>query len=357
MLSSSKLDLSIILSYLLAGSLSLAMLFSISPDRLPQQALLLGIGLVLVIYLGAQDHAVYVALAPYLYLATLILLGSTYFFGESVRGSLRWIPLGSFQLQTSELVKPFLALFFAHYFTLNPVRDLRSLFASLLYFLPPFLLVFFQPDLGTSLVLASIYLSMLFVSGLPRIFLFVGSSLLVGLALLSPYFLAPYQLARLESFIDPSRDPLGSGYNVIQSTIAVGSGGFWGKGLGHGTQSHLKFLPERHTDFMFASLAEELGFLGLLSTLVIFYVLFARLLGVAQKNPGAGRLVLSGLACYLMFQAFINIGMNLGIAPVTGVTLPLISYGGSSILGVAISLGIASSFTRNSSVASPLEIR
>jgi len=206
------------------------------------------------------------------------------------------------------------------------------------------------------MVILSISAFELTLSSLPGKF---WTSLLLFLALtiyIVPHFLAPYQLERLESFANPGRDPLGAGYNVIQSVIAVGSGGILGKGLGHGTQSHLQFLPERHTDFMFASLAEELGLLGSATTILLESYLIYYLLSKALVSRPFSRLVLGGVAGYLFFQTAVNLGMNLGIAPVTGVTLPLVSYGGSSVLAVSIALGLASSFAKDKPLPPTLEI-
>ncbi|MFZ2199401.1 MAG: rod shape-determining protein RodA [Microgenomates group bacterium] len=346
------------LSYILSGILSLVVLTSISPDHVPQQATMFAIGLFIIIYLGYQDSAVYKTFAPFGYLLSIILLVTTYFFGSSIRGSTRWIEIGTFQLQAGEFVKPLLVLSFAFFLKLYPPKTLKNILINLLLFAIPTFLIFKQPDLGTALVVSSIWVAQLFVSGFSywligcilAIFAFFAESL--------PRFLKDYQLKRLETFIDPTRDPLGSGYNVIQSIIAVGSGGILGKGLGHGTQSHLRFLPERHTDFIFASLAEELGIIGSLLVLFCLGSLLYRLLSLAtHTRSSSSRLIYLGVFSYLAFQTFVNIGMNIGLAPVTGVTLPLISYGGSSILSIAITLGIVASCAKADQTRSLIEIK
>lgn len=337
----------LLLTYLACSALSLIVLTSIAPDRLLQQALMFGLGLLLFWYLSTQESDVYQAFAPLAYPISLLLLLITLFFGSTIRGSTRWIPLGSFQLQLSEVVKPLLILAFAYFFTRWPPKKLKSLILNLVLFAIPTFLIFRQPDLGTALVASSLFAVQLFVAGLPLwALLLAGGGVFLGWEYL-PLFLHDYQLARLTTFIDPTHDPLGAGYNVIQSMIAIGSGGPLGKGLGHGTQSHLRFLPENHTDFIFASLAEELGLIGSLLVIVCLSSLLYRLLSLAthSQSPFA-RLVFFGAFGYLAFQTFVNIGMNLGVAPVTGVTLPLISYGGSSILGTAITLGIVGSFAK-----------
>lgn len=346
------------LYYLLAAILSLVVLTSISPERVAQQALMFGLGLLLFGYLSAQDAAIYKTFAPFGYLLSLLLLFLTFVLGTTVRGATRWIMLGSFQLQAGEFVKPLLVLSFAHFLHLYPPKNLKNILLNLVFFIIPAFLIFKQPDLGTALVITSIWLCQLFISGLSYWLLAAGLSVSLVFLKFLPGLLHDYQLKRLETFVDPFRDPLGAGYNVIQSVIAVGSGGILGKGLGHGTQSHLRFLPERHTDFIFASLAEELGIIG--STIVILCLsgLLYRLLVLATHTRStSSRLIYVGIFSYLAFQVFINIGMNIGIAPVTGVTLPLISYGGSSVLATAITLGIASSCARSDRSRALIEIK
>lgn len=346
------------LCYLLAAILSLVVLTSISPDRLGQQALMFVLGLVIYLYLASQEMAVYKTFAPIGYFVTVLLLGLTLILGETVRGSTRWFGVGSFQLQTGEFAKPFLMLAFGYFLFRYPPKNLKNIALNVGLVALPVLLIFKQPDLGTALSVASIWIAQVFVSGLSYWAITLAGATLLVVAKYLPSFLHDYQLRRLETFVDPFRDPLGSGYNVIQSIIAVGSGGILGKGLGHGTQSHLRFLPERHTDFIFASLAEELGVVGSLLVIVCLGGLLYRLLILATHTTShSSRLVYLGAFGYLFFQTFINIGMNIGIAPVTGVTLPLISYGGSSILATAITLGIVSSCARGDSRRTLIEIK
>lgn len=351
-------DVWLTLYYLLAGALSLAVLTSISPERVAQQAIMFAIGLVLYIYLANQDSAVFKTFAPIGYVISILMLIATFVLGSAVRGSVRWIPIAGFQLQAGEFAKPLLVLSFAFFLKLFPPKTFRNILINTVLFAIPVLLIFKQPDLGTALVVSSIWVAQIFVAGVS--FWIVGAVAGLGIIFTKylPNILHDYQLRRLETFIDPFKDPLGAGYNVIQSIIAVGSGGILGKGLGHGTQSHLRFLPERHTDFIFASLAEELGIIG--SMLVIFCLggLLHRILTLAtHSRSSSSRLIFIGIFSYLCFQTFVNIGMNIGIAPVTGVTLPLISYGGSSILATAITLGIAASCARGDKVHTLIEIK
>lgn len=286
------------------------------------------------------------------------MLLTTLVLGTSIRGSTRWIPIGTFQLQPGEFVKPLLVLAFAFFLKMFPPKNIKNIIINTILFAIPTFLIFKQPDLGTALVVSSIWGAQMFVAGIS--FWLIGGIMGIGaiFAEYLPKFLHDYQLKRLETFIDPFRDPLGAGYNVIQSIIAVGSGGILGKGLGHGTQSHLRFLPERHTDFIFASLAEELGIIGSLLVIGCLGSLLYRLLTLATHSPSSSsRLIYIGIFSYLFFQTFINIGMNIGIAPVTGVTLPLISYGGSSVLSTAITLGIAASCARSDRRHTLIEIK
>ena len=344
--------------YLLASIFSSVVMTSISPERVPQHVLMLTLGFTLYLYLAGQESGVYKSFALIGYGLSIFLLILTVLFGDPIRGSTRWIEIGSFQLQAGELIKPLLILSFAYFLERFPPTTLKHVVYNLALFIVPVLLVFKQPDLGTALVLSAIWLVQVFVAGISY-WLIALAAILSGLgASYLPHVLHDYQLRRLETFVDPFSDPLGAGYNVIQSIIAVGSGGVLGKGLGHGTQSHLRFLPERHTDFIFASLSEELGLIGsLLIITVIGSILYRLLRALTATTDRESRFILAGVVGYLTFQTFVNIGMNIGIAPVTGVTLPLISYGGSSVLATAITLGIAASVIRGDKSHRLLEIR
>jgi rod shape determining protein RodA len=256
----------------------------------------------------------------------------------------RWIDFGFITLQGSEFAKPILILLFAFVFTRFDPKKLRTFVISLIVLIVPFGLIFSQPDLGSSVIVAGIWLSMAFVAGSSLLYLFV---LLITPVVASPFIwniLKDYQKARIEIFLNPASDPLGRGYNVIQAIIAVGSGQLFGRGLGRGTQSHLNFLPEQKTDFIFATTAEELGFVGVFLLLALFGFLIYRLLRATQiiTDP-EGSLIVVGVAVTLLSQIFINVGMNLGILPITGITLPLVSFGGSSLVAVFILLGLAES--------------
>lgn len=353
-----KIDWYLVVPYILAAAISCTVIFSISPDRLFQHVASLLVGLMFLLYFAHQESAIFQTLGWPAYALTIILLLATLLLGENVRGSVRWINIAGFQFQASEFTKPLLILAFAQMLQTYPLTSFKHFVYNVLFFALPALLIFLQPDLGTALVLGAIWVAQVVVANAKPIFLgLLLSSLAMGI-LSAPLLLHDYQLQRLTSFADPASDPLGSGYNVIQSVIAVGSGGIFGKGLGHGTQSHLRFLPERHTDFIFASLAEELGLAGSLFVLTVLALIIHRLLsGIFLTHGQGNRLILAGIFAYVCFQTFVNIGMNIGIAPVTGITLPLISYGGSSILALGFSLGLASSIITSRRQAQVIEIK
>jgi rod shape determining protein RodA len=286
------------------------------------------------------DHKWLFVSYVYVYCACLLCLISVFFLGEHSRGALRWIAIGGLSLQPSELVKVGLLAVFAQ------VSDLKIKLGWLIQIglvAPVLLLIFFQPDLGTVLIVLAGWLSIFVVNYLDVRKLLILSFVALLLVPASWFVLKPYQRDRLITFIDPQHDPLGKGYHVIQSTIAVGSGELFGRGLGRGTQSQLRFLPEQHTDFIFATLSEELGFVGSITVLILYGILLFSLAktSIAYKNKAYGSLML-GMLGMLAFQVFVNIGMNLGLAPITGVTLPYMSYGGSSLLSMGLILGLGS---------------
>lgn len=351
-------DPTLTLGYILGGVLGSVILGSISPERFFQHVVMLIVGLVLFFYLAKQESAVYRSFAPVAYISSILVLLATFIFVTVTRGTTSWLDLGFFRFQPSELSKPLLIISFAFLLEHFPPKNLRNILLNTIVFAIPTLLIYLQPDLGTALIVTVIWLTQIFVAGIPWRYIIVSTALLALLVPFIPRFLHDYQLARLTSFVDPFSDPLGSGYNVIQSMIAIGSGGITGKGLGEGTQSHLHFLPERHTDFVFASAAEELGLIGSLSIIIYLGILIYRHLDtLTRANTRFSRYVISGGLTYFAFQSLLNIGMNSGIAPVTGITLPLISYGGSSIIATAIILGISSSTIQGGQTTRLLEIR
>ena len=281
-----------------------------------------------------------------IYIVGLFLLLITYMLGEVRSGSARWINLVFISIQPSELAKIVLVIFIAsfvsyYHVSLNKPKRLAFLGALLV---PLFFLVFIQPDLGTTLTLIAVTLGMLFFTNLNKLYYLV--LFIIGGISSAPVWnlLQDYQKNRILVFLNPQMDVLGSGYNVIQSLIAVGSGGWLGKGFSHGTQTHLNFLPAHWTDFIFASFAEEWGFVGVLVFLVLYMALLLTLLYmVFRVKDNFGMLLCAGVFFVFFVQFVINVGMNLGLMPVTGLPLPLVSYGGSSLLVSMCLLGIAQS--------------
>lgn len=323
-------------------SLGLTTIWSTVPELFWIQSIFICLGFLLAFLISRFDIRILFSFSVPFYLLSIILLIVTLVYGQNIRGASRWLVLGDFRLQTSELAKPFLAIFFANFISNYKLNKVKNLLIYLLLAAIPVYLVKVQPDLGSSMVLAVLIIAPLFYSDLPRkYFLILPLILLLTLPLL-PKLLHSYQLERVKSFLDPYHDPQGSGYNVIQSVIAVGSGGIIGKGVRLGTQSHLNFLPERHTDFIYASFAEEFGFLGQVILLSAYFIFLKGLVSIAdslRRDKPLFYLTL-GILSVFSFQIVVNIGMNLGLMPVTGITLPLFSYGGSSLLALGIILGL-----------------
>ena len=309
--------------------------------------IVLGLGIVGVLTLSDYRHLQ--KYSTLLYFVTLGVLIFTLVFGQNIRGTSGWLSFGFFQLQPVEIAKVTLTIFLAS-FIAQKKTDLdvwTRVFASAVLGGVMILLVLKQPDLGSSLVLLAIWGAIIFASGLRFRHMIILISLGVTLLGVAWFLLAPYQKERLYNFFSPERDPLGTGYNVIQALVAVGSGGVTGKGLGNGSQTQLNFLPEKHTDFIYAVISEELGLIGALAVIVLYGLLLYRIYRIgtrAQDNFG----YLCSLGIFMMFfvQITINLGMNMGLLPVTGLTAPLLSYGGSSLLSFFLALGILGSIAR-----------
>ena len=279
-----------------------------------------------------------------IYALTLLILLFTIFLAPRVKGAHSWIAIGGMRFQPSEFAKISLILMMSKFLGRYPPLTLRTFMAGLGVTMPAVLLVLLQPDAGSALVYLVISFGMLFAAGAPvRYFLALGGA---GVLML-PFLwmgMKEYQRLRLLVFLDPMTDPLGAGYNVIQSRIAVGSGGFWGKGFMMGMQSKLRFLPEPHTDFIFSVSSEEFGFFGNLLLLGLFAILFWRVISAGLRSRDRRcKLLTSGVAMWIWFQMFESIGMSIGMMPVTGLPLPFLSYGGSSLLAIFMALGIVGS--------------
>lgn len=336
-------NIPIILCSLLLISIGILVIYSSSVELAIQQAVFTLVGILTFLFISQLEVKSIKNLIFPLYIIIVLLLILVLFLGIETRGSVRWIPLGIFNIQPSEFAKPVLILFLAQFWSKN-LPSWINILKSLALSLPLVLLIFKQPDLGSSLTLIAIWFGMLFGARVSfKKFLILG---LIALFIVptSWLFLHDYQKQRITSFLSPGSDPLGRGYNLIQSTIAVGSGEFFGRGLGRGTQSRLQFLPEFRTDFIFASIAEEMGFLGSLIILSLYLFLFFCCIKIANSVDDLFNfLIIFGSLSMLVFQVFVNIGMNLGLLPITGITLPLISYGGSSLIATLFSLGMISS--------------
>ena len=344
-------DWVIFITVILLVSLGLVTLLSIEPNSFYQQLVfaLLGFGLFLIF--SRIDFRWYRYLDTYIYAGVILVLLLTYL-GPDVRGATRWLAIGSFRLQPSELVKPFFILAISGFLTrIPPINWKRILFHGAIYILP-FLLIFKQPDLGNSLIFTSVWLGLIIISGIPARFLVLGVFVLGAFIPLSLNLLHGYQRQRLETFLSPTLDPRGTGYNALQSMIAVGSGEIFGRGFGRGTQSLLKFLPERHTDFIFATLTEEFGLAGGVLLLALFLILLWRLIKTAhiRQEGMLPHLYLMGLFIQLFTHVIINIGMNMGLVPITGITLPFVSYGGSSLISMFIGMGVATAAMQKSKI-------
>ncbi len=353
-----NLDCWFILPVLVIFSLGALTLFSIDRSFFQNQLLFFSIGVLVFLLFSLIDYQVFEKLYFHLYILAVFLLLLTFILGSLTRGSIRWIRIGNLSLQPSELVKPLLLLSFSGLALKLDFKKIKDLIIFLgLLFLPVFL-IFKQPDLGSALVVFVIGLAIILSKGMRLRYLILGLLVFLASLPLGWRVLKPYQQERALSFLYPGFDPLGSGYNLIQAKIAIGSGQFLGKGLGSGTQSQLRFLPERHSDFIFACLAEEWGFLGSSLLIFAFYILILKIYLLGRESETlTGSLICVGGASLLFFQSFINIGMNLGLMPITGITLPLVSYGGSSLISTFVLLALIRSVARNRQKEKSIEIR
>lgn len=351
-------DWTLLLLVLAISSFGLIILNSIVPTLVFQQLLWFGLSLILFFIFSQINYQSYRHLAWIFYLSSIAFLILTLIFGQVSRGSVRWLGIGEARFQPSEIVKPFLILFFASFFSQEDKLNLKRALYSFLLMIIPVFLIFLEPDLGSSLVVIAFWLGMILAKGVKFKWVISACGFLFLFLPLAWRFLKDYQKQRIYTFLNPQLDPLNSGFNVIQSMIAVGSGQFFGRGLGRGTQSHLQFLPERHTDFIFASLSEEMGFLGTFILLILFFFLLLRLLTLAKNaSDQFAFFIYIGVFSFLFCQIAINLGMNIGLLPVTGITLPLVSYGRSSLTAVLITLGIVAGINRGREDKQMVEIR
>lgn len=313
-----------------------------------KQGIFLGIGLLFFLFFSFVDYRIWKNYSNFLYLLGIVLLLVVLYFGEVIHGTSGWFSFGFFNFQPVEIMKVFMILFLANYFSKHFSASnigIKQIVVSFLYTFIPVFLVVKQPDLASSMVLIVIWLGMLFLAGVKKKYVLAMFFLGIIISLLSwNLFFKDYQKERIQVFINAQEDPQGSGYNVIQSMVAIGSGGTTGKGLGYGSQSQLNFLPERHTDFIFAAIAEENGALGVFILITLFGVFFYRLKKIADSaRDNFGQLIVGGVLVMFFFQIVVNVGMNLGIMPVAGISLPFVSYGGSYLMTSMICLGLVQS--------------
>jgi len=340
------------------ASAGFLMLYSVADGSMDpwaqQQMTRFGIGLALMLIVGMVHIRFWKTMAPLAYLGGLALLLFVEFFGATGMGAQRWIDLGFMRLQPSEVMKISLVMILALYYDwLEPEKVSRPqwLIPPIILTLVPMALVLKQPDLGTALLLGAGAVVVMFMAGVSLWYYAAGVGGVVGLITLvmqsrgtSWQILKDYQYRRIETFIDPSTDPLGAGYHITQSKIALGSGGLTGRGFMEGTQTRLEFLPEKHTDFIFTTLAEEFGFMGSITLLGLYGLVVVMTLASAMGNRDRfGALLSSGIAATFFFFFAVNMAMVMGLIPVVGVPLPLVSYGGSAMLVLMGAFGLIQS--------------
>jgi len=353
-----KLDWPLIVIVLLLSGVGLLTIYGLgTPESLvffKKQLFFLGLGFFLMLGLSFFDYRIfknYSSILIGLYLLSLLSLIFVLFFQE-IRGASSWFRLGPLSFEPIEPVKIVIILLLAKYFSLRHIEmyRIRHLIISGLYIGLPISIIVFQPDFGSILVLFSIWLGLIIVAGIKWRHLAV-LCLIMALLFVGSWFclLKDYQKERILIFFNPQKDPYGRGYHITQSLIAIGSGGLFGRGPAASSQAGLRFLPEQHTDFIFATLAEQRGLIGISFLLLLFVLLFWRIIKIASASSNNfSRLFTAGLAIMLFAQLVINTGMNMAILPITGLTLPLVSYGGSSLMTIFLGLGILQSIKARS---------
>jgi len=337
--------------------LSVLFIFSSSYDKPGyfelKQCVWIAAGLVVYFMAASMGYRTFLSVSYLLYAVSILLLIAVIFIGQKVYGAQRWIMLGPFVIQPSEFAKMFTLLALVKYVGGFDCRgsQWRAIAGALGIVLVPFIIILKQPDLGSSLLFIPMLLTVLFLWGIRiryLVFTFVSALLTMPIAW---NFLKDYQKKRLLVFIDPNLDPLGAGYTALQSKIAVGSGGLLGKGYLMGTQTQLNFVPEHHTDFIFSVVGEEWGFIGSLAVICLYVLLFVVLFRISDLTTDIkAKMLVSGIAALFFSQVFINIGMTFGWMPITGLTLPFMSYGGSSYVLMSFALALALSVHRERSI-------
>jgi rod shape determining protein RodA len=348
-LSSRDIDLTLVLIALLICAVGVLQIYSATRDTnfttsWWKQVVYIFTGMLFLWLLLMVDYHTLMHWVPALYIVSVLGLLVTYLLGEKFYGSRRWIPLGfGFHFQVSEFVKLVIILLVARFLTdlRTDEVEIREVLKLAGLVLVPTVLVAKQPDLGTASTYLAVLVGGVFLAGLRWKYVAAAAALATVMILVGVHFLSDYQKARIESFLDPEQDPRGKGYQLIQSQIAVGSGGMFGKGVTKGTQTQLQFLPVPYKDFIFSAFAEEHGFVGVVVMLSLFFVLLMRIVQNAQTAPDrAGMYICMGVATLLLFHILVNVGMLAGLMPVTGIPLPFMSFGGSSIWTFFLALGL-----------------
>lgn len=343
----SEIDWGLLGLLILNSAVGVLMIASASPAKayVFKQLIWILISLSFLFLFLAVDYRRLTFFSPYFYIFFSAILMAMLFFGQSVGGTKSWIRFSFFQIQPSELMKIVLILFLAHIFSgfKSSYLSFRITLLSIGTVFLPMALVALQPDLGTSSTYIPILLSCFVLAGLKKKTVIILLILAVVAGAFSwNFILKDYQKKRIVTFLSPQSDPKGSGYHINQSKIAIGSGGFFGKGYKRGTQSSLRFLPARHTDFIFAVLGEEFGFVGVGLVLTFYFLFLQRLFhSVLRANDRTGVYVVFMVACFISYQFFVNVMMIIGLFPITGVPLPLLSYGGSSLLSTYLAVSLA----------------
>lgn len=353
-----SLDWNLLIPVFILLIISLVTLGSLNRLFFSYQLALFILSFIIFIFFTQTDLRILKIYQKFFYIFSLIILGLVLILGIESRGAVRWIEFLGFRLQFSEFLKPFLAISLAAYLSGIERLNFRN-FANVFIFLTPlFFLIFLQPDLGNAVIYFLVVLMTIFYAGFSiKYFIFSALPFLITFPLLWK-LLHEYQKQRILTFLNPSSDPLGKSYNIIQSIIAVGSGMLIGKGIGQGTQSGLRFLPERQTDFIFATISEQLGLIGVIIVLVCFALILYRILQIFFNSDDKFIKFFCAITFFIfLIQIFVNIGMNLGILPIVGVTLPFVSYGGSSLLSNFIFLGLLCSIGKDATKNRVLEIK
>lgn len=353
-----RVDFSILVPSILLVLISLSAIYSLD-SGLARQQLFFSIFSIFTYFVFLNiDYRIFSSYARHIYFVSLIILFFVLVIGTEVRGAVRWIEIAGISFQFSEILKPFFLISFASFVSSARTFSFSNFIKLLLLILPFFILIVRQPDFGNALIYLIVSILILLFTRFP-IFYFLGlGALLSLLAPLLARLLHEYQKQRIASFLNIGEDPLGSSYNAIQSLISIGSGGVFGKGFSESTQSIFRFLPERHTDFIFATISESMGFVGSFFVILIYGFLLYRVYKISRGVEDTfSYLVTIGSFFLILIHVLFNIGMNIGLLPVVGVTLPLLSYGGSSILSNFITIGILSSISFETRGKHSIEIR